>query len=207
MSLNGTPPHALMLEDAMRRLALAESRLSQLGSDLSEIGAAQQDMHKSVTLLRDQLSTQQGDGDDGTGIVDWSSLTRKQAVKAWANLYSWLDEWLVPVYGVQVRTLLPCWPHHPAVREELSWLRCAWMQAYRRPSSTASAAAEWHTRWRPAALSSIGGWFEHAGCNGGVHGGTPLPEHLRAADPAELSLRQWWMDDGREADIAARTSP
>jgi hypothetical protein len=212
----GTSP-AAMLVDAIGRVALVENRVMLLSSDLAEIGAGQDDLKNGVTALQgvlfrlqdsvDALTAAPADADDETALVDWSNLDRDEAEAEWARLYTWLETVLVPTYRVELVQLQPCWTHHPAVREELSWLRCCWFQAYRRPGSSGSAAGEWHTRWLPGALDRIAGHFKRAECNLGKHEGATLPEHIRQASGNTLSTRALWLDDGRLDDIANRPLP
>jgi hypothetical protein len=207
---------AAMLTGVIGRVALVEHRVVLLGSDLAEIGAGQNDLSNGVTALAAQLAglqaavdtlTASAEADDETALVDWSSLDRDAAEAEWTRLYEWLETLLVPTYRVTLAQLRACWTRHPAVREELSWLRVCWAQAYRRPGSSGSAAAEWHVRWRPAALEQIKEHFDRSECTLGAHEGKPLPEQARQSTGATLSTRALWLDDGRLDDIAGRPLP
>src|SRR5699024_4685885 len=153
---------------------------SQLGSDLSETAAmvadvqtVQADQQRQINTLADQVATLPGgapvgeDGEDETQAVDWSQLDRASAEREWTRLYDWVDGWLVPTYRITIKQLPVCWPHHPAVRDELSWLRACWAAAYRVPDASPAAAAEWHTRWLPACLDRI--TTHTTGCTSGQH--------------------------------------
>ncbi|PXY16491.1 hypothetical protein BAY59_38425 (plasmid) [Prauserella coralliicola] len=212
---NGAVSPAAMLSDLIGRVTRAEDRLTDVSSDLSEIAAGQADLGRlieglgrhlsAVQVTLDQLTGDDAEADDdGTTVVDWSRLTRAEAEREWSRLYDWLSGWLVPTYGITIRQLLPCWPHHAAVREELSWLRTCWMQVYRRPGASGSAAAEWHTRWLQGALDNVKRHFGRGECTLGKHAGHTLPDELRTLDAGELSLQRYWLDDGRQADLAAR---
>lgn len=206
---------AAMLADTIGRVAIAEHKLSQLGSDLGEIGARQIEVHDVVKALQQQIDGLQfqmttlanlpdDDDDDETVLVDWSGLDKAGALREWDRLYLWLDTWLVPTYQVAINQLRPCWTYHARVREELSWLRVCWAQAYRRPGSTGSAAGEWHLRWLPGALENIKDHFNKAGCNLGRHEDQTLPDHIRSLPSDELSHMTRWLDEGRLADIERR---
>lgn len=204
-----------MLSSAIERQGALEARLSQLGADLAEIGAAGADTHALVASLQNEVAAIAdavhalggevgSDQVDEAYVVDWSRLDRATAEVEWTRLYEWLDDLLVPRYGVTVTQLRPCWPHHPEVREELSWLHTCWLAAYRSPSATPGAGAEWHVRWLPAALDRIADHTRRSGCTMGQHRGYALPDELRQVPDAALSQRPLWLDDGREADLRNR---
>ncbi|OQO88994.1 hypothetical protein B1813_22850 [Saccharomonospora piscinae] len=207
-----------MLTDTIGRVAVVETRVSQLGSDLSEQAAmvadvqtVQSDQQRQINALTDQVTLLGGSAHDGeepedTGqIVDWARLDRKAAEREWRRLYEWLDGTLVPTYRITVRQLRVCWPDHPAVREELSWLRCCWVSAYRVPGAPPTAAAEWHTRWLPAALDRIGAHFEREGCTGGRHREEHLPDDVRrTVTDSDLSHMTRWLHTGLDKDLANR---
>lgn len=211
---------AAMLADVLRRQGVTEDRVSQLGSDLSELGASQSETQTLVTELRRQLdgiadalaslgaAPADGDaGDDAGAVVDWSRLDRSSAETEWQRLYEWLGTWLVPTYRITLAQLRPCWPHHPEVREDLSWLRACWMYAYRSGTASPAQAAEWHTRWLPAALDRIAAAFGRTECTGGQHRGNLLPDEVRMLDADALSEPRCWLDDGRQEDLRAREEP
>jgi hypothetical protein len=75
---------------------------------------------------------------------------------------------LVDWYEITRAGLPDCWPlHRPAV-VELSWLRTSYTQAYQ-PMSPPQLTAEWHTRWRPAALANIAAAIPTEWCRPGEH--------------------------------------
>lgn len=210
-------PHAAMLQGALERVGELDYRVRMLGSDLANIGgtvASLTNLAHEVTALHDlvRASMAQPEEDAAAGdecsVVDWSSLNRAEATEAWERLYAWLDGWLVPTYRVSVRQLPVCWPFHAAMREELSWLRTTWVQAYRRgPLVPAAAGAEWHTRWFPAALSRISGHAKAAGCSPGSHEEVPLSQWFNGGAPppaADLSTCVCWLDAGRVQDVSGR---
>ena len=63
--------------------------------------------------------------------VDWASLSEEPAAEQWPILARWIGEILVPRYEATRNELSDCWPLHPLVVAELSWLRTAHVQAYR----------------------------------------------------------------------------
>lgn len=211
----GTGGPMTMLTDVIGRLAIAENRLSQLGGDLSEMGADQIDTTDSVKALATEvdrlaaaiaelIDAEEEPEADETQLVDWSTLDQTSAVTEWDRLYTWLAEVWVPTYRITTQQLPVCWPDHPAIREQLSWLRVAWAQAFRRPRGSGGAAGEWHIRWMPAVLDAIAGIVKAASCNAGKHLDQPLPPELRAGGLHDLSTPQRWLHAGRDADIRSR---
>jgi hypothetical protein len=88
------------------------------------------------------------------GPVDWPAMDAERAATEWDSLACWVEHTLVPWYEITRDQLPDCWAlHRPAVIE-LGWLHNAY-QAAHRTDAEAHLAAEWHTRWRPAALRSI----------------------------------------------------
>ena len=82
---------------------------------------------------------------DGAGVADWQELA------------AWVD-WLTRTYDLTPsRAVLPCWPAHRGVAEELAALRAAW-----RAAATAARAegpndqlVYWHDRWLHPCLSRL----------------------------------------------------
>jgi len=63
----------------------------------------------------------------------------------WINLADWVD-WLVPAYHLRpARTVLPCWPAHPGVTEELAARHSAWAVAAAQ-DAPGDAMVLWHDR-------------------------------------------------------------
>lgn len=84
--------------------------------------------------------------------IDWPAMTADQAAIAWENLAHWIAHILVPWYHITRDELPDCWAMHRPAIVELSWLRSAHIEAFA-PNTAAHHAADWHTRWRPAALA------------------------------------------------------
>ena len=100
--------------------------------------------------------------------LHWPILSPAQAELRWAELAEWVAAILVDWYEITRAELPDCWPlHHPAV-VELSWLRTSYIQAYQ-PMSPPQLTAEWHTRWRPAALANIAAAIPTEWCRPGEH--------------------------------------
>jgi hypothetical protein len=145
-------------------------------------------------------------------------MHRGQAAKAWESLARFVGELLVPTYGLTRDTLHDCWPRHPAVVAELTWLREAYREAHLR-QAPATRAADWHLRHLPGALVAINAAYpvDHTGhnpaplCAAGRH-----QQRLKAGEldreryddtRAHLATLEHWGDawrDVRDTDLAAR---
>ncbi|MCD2191355.1 hypothetical protein [Actinomycetospora soli] len=113
----------------------------------------------------------------------WPLFDRDQADAAWKALACWVGELLVPTYGVTRGALPDCWPRHPQMIAELTWLRHAYLEAHQR-GAPAVKAQDWHLRGLPGALTAIrdaipttGGHASELLCGPG--------HHLRILEPEE----------------------
>lgn len=71
-----------------------------------------------------------------------------------------LTDWLQQVYSrYPDATLVSCWAWHPAVVEELCWLRQAHHDAYHGPHASPARAGDWHDRQRPGVTKRIRVWL------------------------------------------------
>ncbi|OLM28265.1 hypothetical protein Ae717Ps2_6604c [Pseudonocardia sp. Ae717_Ps2] len=100
--------------------------------------------------------------------VHWPELTAERARTEWDRLAGWIAEILQPWYGITRGELPDCWALHPRAVVTLSWLRTAYVAAYL-PTARPDAAAEWHTRWYPAALTEVDAAIPAAWCRPGIH--------------------------------------
>jgi len=73
---------------------------------------------------------------------------------ALADLVTWLDR----VYLRFDRSVLAsCWLWHPAIVEELWWLRCAHADAYDPQTGSWLRVGDWHDRLRPGVVGRVNG--------------------------------------------------
>ena len=86
----------------------------------------------------------------------WPLLDAEEAAAAWDALARWVGEVLVPTYELTRGDLFDCWPWHPRLVAELSWLRHAYLDAHARGAVPAKAA-DWHLRHLPGVLATIRG--------------------------------------------------
>jgi hypothetical protein len=105
----------------------------------------------------------------------------------WRELAAWVD-WLLGTYDLQPsRAVLPCWPAHPGVAEELAALHAAWRAAAAktgRSSTPNDALIHWHDRWLHPFLLRQREDFQIRGCEDGHK---PL-RPLRPTDPELLAV-------------------
>lgn len=100
--------------------------------------------------------------------VHWPELSAEQARLEWDRLASWVAEVLGPWYRITRGQLPDCWALHPRAVLTLSWLRTAYTAAYT-ATSRPDAAAEWHSRWLPAALAQIEAAIPEQWCRPDTH--------------------------------------
>lgn len=126
-----------------------------------------------------------GDADPAeqdAALVDWPSLSADAAATEWQALGDWVARVLGPFYELTRSQLPDCWPlHRPAVLE-LVWLRRAYVAAHR-PDAVASAAADWHTRWRREALANIAAVISERWCRPGQHWTDRTHHELNTGSP------------------------
>jgi hypothetical protein len=88
------------------------------------------------------------------------------AAQDWHDLATWTD-WLTRTYDVQAdHMVLPCWPAHRGVAEELAALRTAWRSAAiaGRGTQPGDAMIDWHDRWLHPTLLRVRGEFQQRTC-------------------------------------------
>ena len=94
------------------------------------------------------------DDDTGAGAVR-SWLLSEDAAQARTDLAD-LMTWLAAVYLRYHGAALPsCWEWHPAVIEELWWLRQAHRAAFEGEGASWRDAGDWHDRQRPGVVKRI----------------------------------------------------
>jgi hypothetical protein len=128
----------------------------------------------------------------GERPVNWTALTRDEAAEQWSILTGWTD-WLRARYSLQER-IPACWVAHPAIVEELSALRSAWVGTYLDPQARAGDGTAWHDLL-DRTLDRVDAW-DRTGCADGTHRPNfPSPDdtdagHRERTIQADLSTRQ-----------------
>jgi hypothetical protein len=91
-----------------------------------------------MTTNQDPFAAELG---DLQGPTHWPSLLPDDARQAWADLRDWVEH-LVDRFGLETRTVPPCWYQHNTVVEALSALRDHERISFA-PSASPSAAVDW----------------------------------------------------------------
>lgn len=131
------------VERTARRVGELDTLLAQLAND--------------VTALARTRTPPPGDaaaGEDDEAAV-WSWLLVEDADQALTDLVD-LVRWLERVYLRYPGTALPsCWLWHPAVIEELRWLRGAHTDAYDPQAGSWMRVGDWHDRQLPGVVRRV----------------------------------------------------
>ena len=135
------------VERATRRVGTVEILVRQLAADVTGLARVVEEPPAD------------DEGAEVGRVRAW--LLAEDAGQARADLTD-LVEWLARVYLRYPGAVLPsCWGFHPAVVEELWWLRQAHHDAYGGPDASWKLAGDWHDRQRPGVArrirESIGG--------------------------------------------------
>ena len=158
-----TDPQILALargvERATRRVGNVEQLVRQLATDTTRRGTdlellVQQLAADVTALTRVVGDPDEPDPDAAAGAVG-SWLLADDPDRARADLTD-LVQWLAAVYLRYPGAALPsCWAWHPAVVEELWWLRQAHRAAYEGEGASWRDAGDWHDRQRPGVVKRI----------------------------------------------------
>lgn len=156
------------------RIAVAETKIADLRGDVDTMNAAIGDVSMTTekqaeTIARlaaqppanagkDEREPGAGSSADGTaeppadGPFSWFATSDHDLQrKAWKRLEQWVDQVLVPMYGLTTSELPPCWPLHQPVVEVLEAFRAEWVRIYMPDSDAVMVppgrdAVDWHTR-------------------------------------------------------------
>lgn len=215
------------LADLAAQQAQTAQDLRELAGDVAEIGGMVHTtadrstrLERALDMLANQveevareLGTDPDSADEGLTPIAWHTLNQSKARAAWEELLNWADTVLCPTYGITRGQLPDCWTRHPAMRNEISWLRTCHIQAYH-PDAHAGGAAEWHLRYLPGALERIAGHAQGWGqvddekpssCLKGTCRQGPLPHPWQRRGTAfELARHEVWDLEAVQRDIDSR---
>ena len=167
------------VERLTRRSKATETRVEELAELLATLG----DDVKALLTQDDQEHTER--------VRAWLLTTDPESAQA--DLTD-LTGWLARVYLRYPDAFLPsCWLWHPALIEELRWLRATHREAYHPQRGTWAHVGDWHDRYRPGVTRRIRTAYgscelrEHTE-NG--HQRLPAPQ-VPLTDAVELTARAW----------------
>jgi hypothetical protein len=175
------PPAALgrEVERLTRRSKAIENRVEELAELLATLAG-------DVKSLLTQDEQEQADK-----VRAW--LLTEDSDHARADLTD-LTEWLARVYLRYPDAFLPsCWLWHPALIEELRWLRATHREAYHPTRGTWAHIGDWHDRYRPGVTRRIRtayGSCELREHTEDGHQRLPAPQ-VPLTDAVELTARAW----------------
>jgi hypothetical protein len=187
-----------------------EFRIADLAAVVTDLAVHLEEVHalirtatavSSITALRaelealaarvDELEPPQDEDEDEPEPQAWVDYA---TAHDWHDLATWTD-WLTRTYDVQAdHMVLPCWPAHRGVAEELAALRTAWRAAAiaGRGTQPGDAMIDWHARWLHPTLLRVRGEFQQRTCVDRHHPtwvGPPTdPTMLAAAERAATEL-------------------
>ncbi len=170
MGTDTTDPRlAAVIRDAARidrRVAGIDTHLRQVAADVA-------------ALARTVTTPPPGDAEPGAPNAVRAWLFAEDPAGAHEDLAA-LVEWLDRVYLCYPGAALPsCWAWHPAVIEELAWLRGAHTAAYTGQEASWTRAGDWHDRMRPGVVRRI-----HEAV-----GGCELAQHAQGGEQADPPAR------------------
>jgi hypothetical protein len=148
---------------------------------------------EDLAALLQQLAT------DLTTLAPTTTTTPEPPVRSWllgqdpaqarADLADLLD-WLAQVYlRYPDAALVSCWLWHPAVIEELCWLRRAHHDAYHGPHASSTRAGDWHDRHRPSVTQRLRAWLRD--CDLSRHQPGPPARAVPLAGSADRIAAAW----------------
>jgi len=182
------------LARGVERLTRRVDELSAAARRVGELEVLVQQLAADVAALVATVGA--GAEDDGPPRVR-SWLLAADSARARDDVAD-LTDWLGAVYLRYPGAVLPsCWLWHPAVVEELWWLRNAHATAYGSHGAW-PAVADWHDRMRPGVVrrirDALGGCELALHCAGG-EAARPAPA-VPLADAATLIADAWTTDHG-----------
>jgi hypothetical protein len=135
--------------------ANGQPQLAALGREVERLSRRQADLDTLVRQLADDITllapVDDSEGEDGEPerLASWLATDDPEQARA---LLAGLVDWLSRVYLRYPGTALPsCWAWHPAVVEELLWLR----NAHHDAGACWREVGDWHDRQRPGVTARI----------------------------------------------------
>jgi hypothetical protein len=138
------------------RLGAAEAAVGEQASLLAEVT----DLAREVSRLSSHLAGEDSPAGGRAASAHprqpvWAAMNHDEYGDALRDLARWVSGALFRRYPATAVAVLPCWPGHPAVVEELDWLYWDWTAWALEPDARSRDAADWHDRWLPGVLARI----------------------------------------------------
>lgn len=160
------------VECVIRRLDTLDELVAQLATD--------------VTALAARVAGPDPDDDTQTPRAWLLAQDPRRAAADLKDLVTWMER----VYLRYPDAQLPsCWLWHPAVIEELWWLRRAHDEAYHPRRGGWQAVGDWHDRYRPGVLKRLTSLVRDCDLSLHLDGATTPGAPL--ADTADLIAHAW----------------
>jgi hypothetical protein len=184
------------VSDDLARLVEALDRRSKgTEKSVAEIRAVVGELAEAVATIAED--SEAGDEPACRSWFDMPLEASEVAVEVLGTLAVWLAKVFVQ-YPDGAAVLKDCWTRHPAVVEELLWLRWAWEDAYHGDNASSRAAGDWHERQRPGAVQRIGASIGTCSLKKHVPGGdayeAPRPRVPGTGQLEEIA--EWWAGTG-----------
>lgn len=178
------------IERMRRQVTELDQLVRRLGSDIAAIARP---AHGSP-------AAGEPSSDEVLGVRSWLLVEdRDRAESDLIDLIAWLDR----VYLAYPGVVLPaCWLWHPAVIEELWWLRCTHADAYHPSTGTWARVGDWHDRLRPNVVERL--HKEIGSCDVVVHTPerkTSKVRQLRTPLRSAVPLMAAWAAAGRPGQV------
>ncbi len=187
------------VERTGRRVGELDTLVRQLAADLAGLtrhldGSLPEPGEEQVAL-----------GGTGSGVRAWLLADDpQQSLEDLADLVGWLDR----VYLAYPDAHLPtCWLWHPAVVEELWWLRCAHADAYHSETGSWLRAGDWHDRQRPNVVRRVRAAVNTCELSEHRPGYPGARASLGAPLTSAAALIAEWVAAGRPAPAPEPTEP
>lgn len=135
------------------RWVAMSAKLERTGRRVDDLAELVHKLGADITRHLTTKSPASGGPGDQPGVRAWLlAEDPEQAEADMADLIGWLDR----VYLAYPEAMLPtCWLWHPAMVEELWWLRRAHSEAYHPQAESWVRAGDWHDRLRPNVVRRI----------------------------------------------------
>ncbi|WP_152186998.1 hypothetical protein [Segeticoccus rhizosphaerae] len=104
------------------------------------------------------------------GPVYWPDLPAEVAEQAWTELRDWVED-LIDRFGLDARTVPPCWYRHPGIVAALAALRDHERACYT-PTASPSAGIDWFRAFREIEDRLVG-WAARTQCTAREHRDDP----------------------------------